>query len=151
MTNKASWRLTNPRDMIEHNTTHCYESLLPSMEAMLPAALTSHSRPSTDHPPVALKQTPATGHSCQAQAPCKEQLRLPNTNPRLAASCCQPPAKPQPFMDRSLTTCHRCQATSLRSSSDFTLQDSRPRINQAPRSKAQPPKETSKPRRKFKM
>ncbi|KAG2582475.1 hypothetical protein PVAP13_6KG412006 [Panicum virgatum] len=37
-----------------------------------------------------------------------------------------------------------------RSSSDFKLQDPPPRVNQAPRSKAQPPKETSKPRQKSK-
>ena len=47
----APQRLTNPRDTAEHNTTHCHGSSLPSMEAMLPAAPTSHSRPSIDHPP----------------------------------------------------------------------------------------------------
>jgi len=36
------------------------------------------------------------------------------------------------------------------SSSNFRLQDPWPRINQAPKSKAQPPKETSKPRQKSK-
>jgi len=157
MPNKAPRRLTNPRDTIEHNTTHCYGSSLPSIEAMLPVAPTSHSSPSTEHPPADPKQTPAT-----AKANARDQSSLPSSStPQRAAPTSkheptprrrllQPPAKPHPLMDMSLTTCRRCQATPPCSSSDFTLQEPASTHQPGAEKQAQPPKETSKPRRKSK-
>jgi len=117
---------------------------------MLLATSTSQNRPPPDHPPTAPKQKPATGHRCQAQAPHEEQLQLPNTGPHLVPSCCNPQWSPSlPWTEvwpRVIVAKSRPRCTS----SNFRLQDPWPRINQAPRSKAQPPKETSKPRQKSK-
>jgi hypothetical protein len=68
--------------------------------------------------------------------------------PRLAPSCCKPPVEPQPSMDGVSPCVIVAEPRPRHSRSDFTLQDSPPRDNQVPRSKAQPLKETSKPQQK---
>ncbi|KAG2543089.1 hypothetical protein PVAP13_9NG726577, partial [Panicum virgatum] len=74
--------------------------------------------------------TPATGHRCQAQAPREEQLRLPTTSPRLAPSCCSPPQSPSFRWIEVSPRVIVAKPRPRRSSSDFTLHDPSPQVNQ---------------------